>query len=68
MYLNREESKRYARRLKAYDDYMARDLAARKLDEIEARLVEERQRRCMAPVTTDTGAVIGWVRTREGIR
>jgi len=44
--------------------YTARDLAQRKLAEMEAWIDAERQRRGLAPVTNDSGKIIGWTRTR----
>lgn len=54
----------YLQRLTRLNDYMARDLAEQKLAEIEERVKAERERRGLQPVTTDTGQVIAWVRTR----
>lgn len=47
-----------------YADSLARQLAERRLNELETALDRERERRGMQPIMSDTGAVLGWVRTR----
>jgi len=61
------DTKTQLRRMTALRDYQARELASHKLDEIEARLDAERQRRSLAPVTNDSGKIIGWTRTRPQV-
>ncbi len=56
---------RLIRSQRRYADVLARQLAERRLDEVEAHVHDERQRRGMEPVTTDTGKVIAWVHTRQ---
>jgi hypothetical protein len=51
-------------RQQKYADALARQAAVQRLDEVEAHIQSERQRRGMEPVTTDTGKVIAWVHTR----
>jgi hypothetical protein len=46
-----------------YNDVLARQLAERRLDELDAALDRERQRRGLQPIVTDTGVTLGWVRT-----
>ncbi len=48
-----------------YADSLARQAAEQRLNELDAALEHERQRRGLQPVTTDTGKVIAWVRTRQ---
>ncbi len=48
-----------------YADSLARQQAERRLDELETALLHERQRRGMQPIMSDTGAVLGWVDTRQ---
>ena len=48
-----------------YADALARQAAVQRLDEVEAHIQSERQRRGMAPITSDNGEVLGWVRTRS---
>ncbi len=47
-----------------YNDSLARQQAAIRLDEVETYLQHERQKRGLEPVTCDNGKVIAWVRTR----
>ena len=47
-----------------YADSLARQAAEQRLDDVERRVENERVRRGMEPVVTDTGKVIAWVRTR----
>ena len=47
-----------------YADSLARQAAERRLDELDAALQHERQRRGMAPIMSDDGAILGWVHTR----
>jgi len=56
--------RRLATTQRRYRDVLARQIAEQRLDEVERRVQHERERRGMEPITTDTGAVIGWVRTR----
>jgi tetrahydromethanopterin S-methyltransferase subunit G len=48
-----------------YADSLARQAAEQRLDEVERRVENERVRRGLEPVVTDTGKVIAWVRTRQ---
>jgi len=57
--------RRVAAMQRRYADGLARQQAERRLDELETALLHERQRRGLEPVTTDTGKVIAWVRTRS---
>jgi L-amino acid N-acyltransferase YncA len=59
--------RRVAAMQRRYADGLARQAAERRLDEIEAWLDAERQRRSLAPVTNDSGKVIGWTRTRPQV-
>ncbi len=63
--IDRELWLRLIARQEKYNDVLARQLAERRLDELDAALQHERQRRGLQPVTTDTGKVIAWVRTRQ---
>jgi hypothetical protein len=56
--------RRVAAMQRRYADSLARQLAERRLDEVERHVQNERQRRGLQPVVTDTGKVIAWVRTR----
>jgi hypothetical protein len=47
-----------------YADRLARQVAEQRLTDLETAVQHERQRRGMEPITTDTGKVIAWVRTR----
>jgi len=58
------DQKRVAKQLRRYRDVLARQLAERRLDELETAVLHERERRGLQPVTTDTGKVIAWVHTR----
>ncbi len=53
-----------ARTQEKYNDVLARQLAERRLNELETALEHERERRGMKPIMSDTGAILGWVRTR----
>ncbi len=57
--------RRLAAMQRRYADALARALAAQRLDEVEAHIQNERERRGMQPVTTDTGKIIRWVHTRQ---
>ncbi len=63
--IDRELWLRLIARQEKYNDVLARQQAERRLDELETALQHERQRRGLQPVTTDTGKVIAWVRTRS---
>ncbi len=56
--------RRLAAMQRRYADALARQAAVQRLDELDAALQHERQRRGMAPIMSDTGAILGWVRTR----
>ncbi len=56
--------RRVAAMQRRYADSLARQAAEQRLDEIERRVQNERQKRGMQPITTDTGKVLGWVHTR----
>jgi hypothetical protein len=56
---------RLIRSQRRYADSLARQLAEIRLDEVEAHVHDERQRRGLQPVTTDTGTIIAWVHTRQ---
>ncbi len=58
------DQKRVAKHLRRYRERLERDAAERRLDELETALQHERQRRGMQPITSDTGAILGWVDTR----
>jgi hypothetical protein len=61
------DEKDVAKHLRRYRKHLERDrhreLAGRRLAELEAQLDAERQRRGMAPIKSDTGAILGWVHT-----
>ncbi len=59
------DQKRVARHLRRYRERLERDAAERRLEALEARLADLRERRGMAPITSDTGAILGWVDTRQ---
>ena len=59
--------RRVAAMQRRYADVLARQIAEQRLDEVEARIDAERQRRGLAPVTNDSGKVIGWTRTRPQV-
>ncbi len=54
-----------ARTQEKYADVLARQLAVQRLDELDAALDRERQRRGLQPITNDDGTVIRWVHTRQ---
>jgi hypothetical protein len=56
--------RRLIARQEKYLDTLARQQAERRLDEVEAHVQNERERRGLQPVVTDTGKIIAWVRTR----
>ncbi len=56
--------RRLIARQEKYNDVLARQVAERRLDELETALDHERQKRGMQPITCDNGTVLGWVRTR----
>ena len=56
--------RRVAAMQRRYADSLARQAAEQRLTELETALDRERQRRGMQPITTDTGKIIRWVRTR----
>ena len=56
-----------ARTQEKYADVLARQIAEQRLDEVEAHVQHERERRGLQPVVTDTGKVIAWVRTRSHV-
>ncbi len=56
--------RRLAAMQRRYGDRLARQLAEQRLNELDAALQHERERRGMAPIMSDTGAILGWVRTR----
>ena len=55
---------RVAGHLRRYRAHLERHAAERHLQELEDRLAEERQRRGMQPIISDTGQILGWVDTR----
>jgi outer membrane protein assembly factor BamD (BamD/ComL family) len=57
--------RRVAAMQRRYSDALARQAALARLDEVERHVQQERERRGLAPVTTDTGKVIAWVNTRQ---
>ncbi len=57
--------RRVAAMQRRYSDVLARQAALARLDEVERRVQQERERRGMEPITSDTGAILGWVRTRS---
>jgi uncharacterized protein involved in exopolysaccharide biosynthesis len=63
--------KRVARQLRNYREHLerdrARELAEQRLAELEAQLAQARERRGMAPIKSDTGAILGWVDTRPQV-
>jgi hypothetical protein len=63
-HIDNETARKVRGQLQRYNDVLARQIATQRLDELEAQLVEERQRRGLQPVTNDDGSVITWVRTR----
>jgi len=63
--IDRELWRRLIARQEKYRDVLARQQAERRLDELETALDRERQRRGLQPITTDSGKVIAWVRTRQ---
>ncbi len=56
--------RRLIARQEKYNDVLARQQAERRLEALEARLADLRERRGMAPIMSDTGAILGWVDTR----
>ncbi len=58
------DQKRVAKQLRRYRERLERDAAERRLEALEARLADLRERRGMQPITSDTGAILGWVDTR----
>ena len=58
------DQKRVAKQLRRYRERLERDAAVRHLEALEARLADLRERRGMQPITSDTGAILGWVDTR----
>jgi Zn-dependent protease with chaperone function len=50
-----------ARTQEKYADVLARQIAERRLDEVEARIASTQQARGYRPMTDDTGRVIRWV-------
>jgi phenylalanine-4-hydroxylase len=63
--IDRELWRRLIARQEKYNDVLARQQAERRLDELEAALDRERQRRGLQPVTNDDGTIIRWVHTRQ---
>jgi outer membrane protein assembly factor BamD (BamD/ComL family) len=57
--------RRVAAMQRRYADSLARQAALARLDEVERRVQQERERRGMQPIMSDTGTVLGWVRTRS---
>ncbi len=61
------DQKRVAKHLRRYRERLERDAAVRRLEALEARLADLREERGMKPVTSDTGAILGWVDTRPQV-
>jgi hypothetical protein len=57
------DQKRVAKQLRRYRERLERDAAERRLEALEARLADLRERRGMQPIMSDTGAILGWVDT-----
>ena len=63
-WIDKESLRKISATQDRYRDVLARQQAERRLNELETALEHERQRRGLKPITTDTGEVLGWVRTR----
>ncbi len=50
-----------ARTQEKYHDVLTRQLAAQRLDEVEARIAATQQARGYRPMTDDSGRIIRWV-------
>jgi hypothetical protein len=62
--LDRRTFLNLTRAQRKYNDTLARQQAERRLDELDAALDRERQRRGLKPITCDNGTIVAWVRTR----
>lgn len=63
-WIDKGTAKWAADRLEQYRDEQARQDAAQRLDELEASIIADRQRRGYQPVTDGDGRVVRWVPTR----
>ena len=62
-YVDKEQLKHITRTYETYNDVLARQVAAQRLDELEASIIADRQSRGYQPVRDGDGHVIRWVPT-----
>ncbi len=62
--IDRETLQKLTTAQRRYSDTLARQVAEQRLNDLDAHVLHERERRGMKPIMSDTGAILGWVRTR----
>ena len=60
-WIDKESLRKISATQQRYADVLARQLAAQRLDEVEARIAATQQARGYRPMTDDSGRVLRWV-------